>query len=172
MNIDGLSNYKNLCILTLGLSWSRAKSRNNHRKYIYINVHAQKQLRMSSWRFICSPCTLIWASWESYPQCRDTESTFVPSFFFPVQGFHSKQNGFYSSRGTQVLMIINHQARRQLLFEQCNSLGTCLWMEPSPELNNHTCGYSKNINAGGASFMILPSNSLVQYLLFWHFSCI
>lgn len=93
-------------------------------------------------------------------------------FFSPVQGFHSKQNGFYSSRGTQVLMIINHQARRQLLFEQCNSLGTCLWMEPSPELNNHTCGYSKNINAGGASFMILPSNSLVQYLLFWHFSCI
>lgn len=172
INIDRLSNYKNLCILTLHLSWSSAKSRNNYRKYIYINVHTQKQIRMSSWRFILSPCSLIWAACEFSPQCRDTESTFMPSFFFPVQGFHSKQNGFYSSWGTQVLMIINHQAGKQLLLEQCNSLGTCLWMDTSPELNNHSCGYSKNINAGGASFMILPSNSLLQYFLFWHFSCI
>lgn len=96
----------------------------------------------------------------------------LPFFFFPVQGFHSKQNGFYSSWGTQVLMIINHQAGKQLLLQQCNSLGTCLWMETFPELNNHSCGYSKNINAGGASFMIFSSNSLLQYFLFWHFSCI
>lgn len=51
-----------------------------------------------------------------------------------------------------MVKIINHQAGRQLLFEQRNSLGTCLQMEPAPELNDRTNGYSKNQHREGVVY--------------------
>lgn len=153
-HIGSLSNHRNPYTLTFCLSWSSAKSKNNKTKSTYINTHSHSSV-WALGRF----GLFIWPSCEFCPQCRDTESTFVPSFF-PVQGFHSKQKGFYSSQGTQVLMIINHQAGRQLLFEQCHSLGTCLRMEPTLELNDQTCGYSKNKCRGG-----LHLRSFLQVML-------